>query len=418
MFKFVSPYGEEYENCKFEKRGDKDHIAYLITNSEQEAIMKLNIPGYTYALPEKLRNDNVVVMLDEKLDFLKKLDVVNRTHGYLQLSKIGSFYDDVPVVELDTEKLMKLNDCKEISFEEGVVLDRDGNVPRKTPVISISEWDKYIVTLDNQEGYTVKKDEEPYIVKVQNVAHTTLECRPVEGKKDIFHVTEKSSVLEPIFGGVIQDFYAKIDNELLKAMGADIDRMEAAMDNTKDAKWYSAGCKIKGFEKVHDFDSAITVDSFEFAGFAKQVMVEKSEDTKDIWVHNGLVLPEGKTEILFEVEGSELDHHISCEPVKGVPGLYSAVDTVVDKHNPYEPERDIEYYLAIDAERLAKQLSIAKDNVVSVKEALVSKDNHVLDRKDVDNVKVQKNVKASLKLKEKQRDNSLSANKTAGNVRE
>ena len=418
MFKFISPYGEEYENCKFEKRGDKDHIAYLITNNEQEAIMKLNIPGYTYALPEKLRNDNVVVMLDENLDFLKKLDVVNRTHGYLQLSKIGSFYDDVPVVELDTEKLMKLNDCKEISFEEGVVLDRDGNVPRKTPVISISEWDKYIVTLDNQEGYTVKKDEEPYIVKVQNVAHTTLECRPVEGEKDIFHVTEKSSVLEPIFGGVIQDFYAKIDKELLKAMGADIDRAEAAMDNTKDAKWYSAGCKIKGFEKVHDFDSAITVDSFEFAGFAKQIMVEKSEDTKDIWVHNGLVLPEGKTEILFEVEGSELDHHISCEPVKGVPGLYSAVDTVVDKHNPYEPERDIEYYLAIDAERLAKQLSIAKDNVVSVKEALVSKDNHVLDRKDVDNVKVQKNVKASLKLKEKQRDNSLSANKTAGNVRE
>ena len=222
MFKFKAKFGN-FNKCEFIKEGEGTHTRYSVFSKDENdfgPVMKLNIPGYTDGLPEKYKSENIIVIRDEELDFLEKLDVVKGTLGYLKLQDIGSFYHDVPVVEIDSEKLMKLNECKEISFTDGILLNKDGKEPKKTPVISISEWDKYIVTLNNQEGHKVVKDVEPYIVKVQNVARTELECRPVVGKSDIFHITEKS----PVFGGVIQDFYAKIDKELLSAMGVKADK--------------------------------------------------------------------------------------------------------------------------------------------------------------------------------------------------
>lgn len=45
------------------------------------------------------------------MDFLKNLGVVKQ-----EIGKISSGYVMLPVVELDVEKLMSLNDCKEISY--------------------------------------------------------------------------------------------------------------------------------------------------------------------------------------------------------------------------------------------------------------------------------------------------------------
>lgn len=214
MFKFKTRYGE-YNDCEFLKEGKDSHVRYSIFSREDGPIMKLNLPGYTEGLDEKLQKENIVAVFDYSenkgtMEFLDNLGVVKKTFGYLQ-----SGYVEIPVVELDTEKLMKLNECKEIDFTTGMALDKDGN-PKGISTISITAFDKAVEALDKQDGYEIADENPIYRFKIQNVAKTEIEVRPVKGEKNIYHITE----LSPLFGGVVQDYYANVNKEkLFEAMG-------------------------------------------------------------------------------------------------------------------------------------------------------------------------------------------------------
>ena len=214
MFKFKTRFGE-YNECEFLKEGTGSHVRYSVFSREDGPIMKLNLPGYTEGLGEKLEKENIVAVFDYSenegtMDFLDKLGVVKRAFGYLQ-----SGYVDIPVVELDTKKLMELNECKEIDFTSGMALDKDGN-PKSVSSISITDFDKAVEALEKQDGYEIADGNPIYRFKIQNVAKTEIEVRPVKGEKNVCHITE----LSPLFGGVVQDYFATVNKEkLFEALG-------------------------------------------------------------------------------------------------------------------------------------------------------------------------------------------------------
>ena len=132
MFKFKTRFGE-YDKCEFIKEGEGTHTRYSIFSKDEEnygPIIKLNLPGYTDDLKDDYRREDVVAVFDYSenkgtMDFLEKIGVAKRTFGYLQ-----SGFVEIPVVEIDAEKLMKLNECKEISFIDGITLDKNGKEPK------------------------------------------------------------------------------------------------------------------------------------------------------------------------------------------------------------------------------------------------------------------------------------------------
>lgn len=223
MFSLKTKYGV-YKNCSFVKEGSGTQTRYSVftqgdENSENEeerfpgCVFKLNLPGYTEGLGKDLEKDSVVAIFNHSenegmLDFLDKLGVVKNVYGYLE-----GPYVKIPVAEINTEKLMKLNDCKEIDFTTGKAVRKDGR-PFEPPVLSIGEWDKAVTKLDKQDGYHVAKNAETYSFTVKNVAQTKIELRPVVGRADVFYATESCN-----FFGKVQDFYAKVDRALLVSKG-------------------------------------------------------------------------------------------------------------------------------------------------------------------------------------------------------
>lgn len=115
MFTYKSRWGD-YKECEFVKSGSGIHTRYSIFSREDGPICDLNIPGYTSGLAKCYQRESIVAIKDYSenagtMDFLKNLGVVKQ-----EIGKISSGYVMLPVVELDVEKLMSLNDCKEISY--------------------------------------------------------------------------------------------------------------------------------------------------------------------------------------------------------------------------------------------------------------------------------------------------------------
>lgn len=115
MFTYKSRWGD-CEKCEFVKQGSGIHTRYFIFSMEEGPICDLNLPGYTSGLAKCYQKESVVAIKDYSenegtLDFLKNLGVVKQ-----EIGKISSGFVRIPVVELDVEKLMSLNDCREISY--------------------------------------------------------------------------------------------------------------------------------------------------------------------------------------------------------------------------------------------------------------------------------------------------------------
>lgn len=115
MFTYKSKWSN-YEQCEFVKQGSGIHTRYSILSRQEGPICDLNLPGYTSGLAKCYQTESVVAIKDYSenagtLNFLKKMGVVKQ-----EIGRISSGFVQIPVVELDVDKLMSLNDCKEISY--------------------------------------------------------------------------------------------------------------------------------------------------------------------------------------------------------------------------------------------------------------------------------------------------------------
>lgn len=179
---------------------------------------------------------------------------------------------------------------------------------------------------------------------------------------------------------VVQKTLLDKDNNIL-------DVIDNSLETNK--KWYDSGIEIKNIDKYIDFEKGVECPFYKFGTFAKRIVSTKDPAVlKDMFINSGLILPEDKKDLQFFIGNTELKHTITCIPVKDSAGLYYATDVVKSLRLEDDFENKNEYFVAINARRLAKFLEIPDKELKVVKESLVDVHNKVIEVRDKEEAKI------------------------------
>ena len=309
----------------------------------------------------------------------------------LESSDIGKVIEEFSISKLNKEKDINPNT---ICIENGLVLP--------------SDRDSLSITLDDEETrhlmYCEPVREVPGLYSViDTVVDLTDENLP-EHDSVYFVAIDAACLAESL--KIPQQDLEVVQKTLLDKDNVILDVVDNSFEVNK--KWYDSAIQINNIDKYVDFEKGIECPYYKFGSFAKRIVSTNDLSVlKDMYINSGLVLPEDKKLLNFYIRSSDLEHTITCVPIKDMPGLYKGMDVVRDLRPDSDFKNVNEYYVAINAKRFAKYLEIPEKELQVIKESLVDIHNKVIETRDKETPK----IKSYISLKPKQTIMKNSKNK-------
>ena len=299
----------------------------------------------------------------------------------LESSDIGKIVEEFSVSELDKDKNINPNT---ICIENGLVLP--------------SDRDSLSITLDDEETrhlmYCEPVREVPGLYSVIDTIVDLSDENLPEHDSVYFVAIDAACLAESL--KIPQQDLEVVQKTLLDKDNVILDVVDNSFEINK--KWYDSAIQINNIDKYVDFEKGIECPYYKFGSFAKRIVSTSDLSVlKDMYINSGLVLPEDKKSLNFYIRSSDLEHTITCVPIKDMPGLYKGTDVVRDLRPDSDFKNVNEYYVAINAKRFAKYLEIPEKELQVTKESLVDIHNKVVKVRDKEIPK----IKSYISLKPK-----------------